>query len=529
MRLILFVLFFPFFLHAQERLGADNLGPLLAAEAMPNIAGGEDGHALVNGSSRSNSSELVRGIKYDYFRLTLPNSTSQLVGEPVDSGVLRLGPSLAPASDSTDFGFIYRGYIKVPENGTYTFYLTSDDGTDLVIDDQEVVDHDGNHGAYERSGSIDLEAGLHSVTIRYFQGRGGSVFEYAWQGPGFAKQAIPSEVWFAENTQPVLDDDPTVTSSKPVMMPVLDLLFNDGGGSTSDANAHERPGPNNTGPLVPESELALYTGPYRITTPGTIIEGVVIDREINIDADNVTIRNFVIRTDDKDPDGHYGIDVIGGEGHLFEDGFISGPRSSGIKAYTSFTARRLEIAHMGGDAIKAGSNFLIENNWMHSLGYGFEAHADGVQVSGSGGPGVIQGNGIIRHNFFDMLHGVLVPVPVPDRETEYANSQPIILKADFGPIDNVLIEGNWFDGGIFQVVLSDNDKEGSLNFGFPSNITITENIFGLIGHPHATQGPISADKRLENVDDPSDFEVVNDPFGDGFEVVNNQFNVDLSL
>ena len=255
-------------------------------------------------------------------------------------------------------------------------------------------------------------------------------------------------------------------------------------------HAQERPGPDNTGPLVAESQLIEYSGSTTIRTPDTIIEGVVINGTINIEADNVTIRNFVIRTG-----GFYGINVRSGTGHLFEDGLIFGARSSGILG-GDFTARRLEITHAGGDAIKPRRNFIIEKNWMHRLGYIDGSHADGIQMVGSN-----EGNGIIRYNFFDMRNDQ----QVPGENRNYANSQCIIIQTNNGSVDNVLIQGNWFEGAGFQILVNERNDNGP-----PTNITITENIFGLVGLPHAQFGPLSLR-------------------GAEYNVFNNQFNVDLSV
>jgi len=253
--------------------------------------------------------------------------------------------------------------------------------------------------------------------------------------------------------------------------------------------AQERPGPDNTGPLVDESQLVEYTGRTTIRTDNTVIEGVIINGTLNIEADNVTLRNFIIRSE-----GIYGINIRSGTGHLFEDGLIYGPTSAAILG-GDFTARRLEITHSGADGFKARRNFVIENNWLHSLGYIDGAHADGLQMVGNN-----EGNGIIRYNFFDMRNDV----PIPGENRNYAASQCIIIQTNNGSIDDVLIQGNWFDGAGFQVLINERNDNGP-----PTNITITENIFGLEGLPFAQFGPLSLR-------------------GGVYNEFNNQFNVDLS-
>jgi outer membrane protein OmpA-like peptidoglycan-associated protein len=68
------------------------------------------------------------------------------------------------------FAIDYRGRINLPQAGTYTFRLTSDDGSKLFIDGREVVDNDGIHGVESRDAEVTLTAGLHELRVPYFQG-----------------------------------------------------------------------------------------------------------------------------------------------------------------------------------------------------------------------------------------------------------------------------------------------------------------------------------------------------------------------
>ncbi|MFJ9037246.1 family 16 glycoside hydrolase [Streptomyces sp. NPDC102406] len=78
------------------------------------------------------------------------------------------------------------GYLVVPSEGTYTFRLTSDDGSRLTIDDREVIDHDGLHGAEPKDGAIQLTAGSHPFRVDYFEAGGGQQLTLAWKPPGAA-------------------------------------------------------------------------------------------------------------------------------------------------------------------------------------------------------------------------------------------------------------------------------------------------------------------------------------------------------
>jgi hypothetical protein len=68
------------------------------------------------------------------------------------------------------FAVDYTGRFSVPNGGLYSFALTSDDGSRLLIDGKGVVDNDGVHGSRTATGQAQLAGGLHAVEVQYFQG-----------------------------------------------------------------------------------------------------------------------------------------------------------------------------------------------------------------------------------------------------------------------------------------------------------------------------------------------------------------------
>jgi outer membrane protein OmpA-like peptidoglycan-associated protein len=68
------------------------------------------------------------------------------------------------------FALDYKGTFAVPATGTYRFRLTSDDGSRLLIDGQQVIDNDGIHGEAAVEGSAELSEGAHAIEVQYFQG-----------------------------------------------------------------------------------------------------------------------------------------------------------------------------------------------------------------------------------------------------------------------------------------------------------------------------------------------------------------------
>lgn len=78
-----------------------------------------------------------------------------------------------PAEAKGNIGLVIKGFINVPEDGIYTFALTSDDGSTLVIDGDPVIDNDGPHGPREVIGQKALAKGYHPIEVRYFDSNGG--------------------------------------------------------------------------------------------------------------------------------------------------------------------------------------------------------------------------------------------------------------------------------------------------------------------------------------------------------------------
>jgi mono/diheme cytochrome c family protein len=103
-----------------------------------------------------------------------------------------------------NFGVRFSGAIRIPADGKYTFYTTSDDGSRLYIDGKPVVDNDGIHAAEEKAGTVDLKAGDYPFAVTFIQGGNEAVLSAAWEGPGIAKQDIPADALFTVGGRPMV-------------------------------------------------------------------------------------------------------------------------------------------------------------------------------------------------------------------------------------------------------------------------------------------------------------------------------------
>jgi Ca2+-binding RTX toxin-like protein len=93
-----------------------------------------------------------------------------------------------------NFALRFSGFIDITTTGTYTFYTSSDDGSQLFINGQLVVDNGGLHGTQERAGAIHLTAGQHKIVVTMYEVGGGEFLSAAYEGPGVIKQIIPGSV-----------------------------------------------------------------------------------------------------------------------------------------------------------------------------------------------------------------------------------------------------------------------------------------------------------------------------------------------
>ena len=96
----------------------------------------------------------------------------------------------------TNMGFIFNGFIKIPKDGKYTFYLSSNDGSRLYLDDNLAINNDGAHGTKEESVQLSLKVGFHKLSVSYFQLGGKSNLKMSWSGNGFRKTEMPPIIYF---------------------------------------------------------------------------------------------------------------------------------------------------------------------------------------------------------------------------------------------------------------------------------------------------------------------------------------------
>jgi len=139
--------------------------------------------------------ELVPGLSYSYYEGSFNRVADIKKIPPVESGTLSRF-SIEKRKRDENFAFIFEGYIKIPKDGIYTFYVISNDGSVLYLNNDEFINNDGPHASREESNAMALRVGKHKIELKYFQMGGGQQLTVLWSGPGFERIEIPASALF---------------------------------------------------------------------------------------------------------------------------------------------------------------------------------------------------------------------------------------------------------------------------------------------------------------------------------------------
>ena len=112
--------------------------------------------------------------------------------KPVSSGVLSPAfIALRPRKREENFGFVFEGTLNVPQNGEYTFYLDSDDGSRISLAGKKTLEKTSAGGqGQEQHTTVHLNAGAVPFRLEYLQGGGPFGISVAWSGPTFARRPL---------------------------------------------------------------------------------------------------------------------------------------------------------------------------------------------------------------------------------------------------------------------------------------------------------------------------------------------------
>jgi beta-glucosidase len=133
------------------------------------------------------SSGTGTGLTASYYNNTGMTGTPVLTRNESAVDDVWGGNSPATGVNTTNWSAKFTGTIKAPATGSYTFSLTSDDGSRLIINGTTVINGWFNQGSTTRTGTISLTAGQSAtIEVDYYQAGGASNLSLGWQIPGLS-------------------------------------------------------------------------------------------------------------------------------------------------------------------------------------------------------------------------------------------------------------------------------------------------------------------------------------------------------
>ena len=104
--------------------------------------------------------------------------------------------SLSDTTRKEHVGLVFEGWINIPEDALYDFYLSGDDGTKLWVDGEVLISSEHPNGSDLRTTKIALKKGFHGVKLAYLQIGGDASLRFEVASDKLKRQTVPSNWWF---------------------------------------------------------------------------------------------------------------------------------------------------------------------------------------------------------------------------------------------------------------------------------------------------------------------------------------------
>lgn len=147
-------------------------------------------NSLVSVSNIQLLDVAVNGWNYAYYEgkwKLLPDFSKEKI---LSKGVCK-GLGFDNINKREDYwAIVFSSNLWIDIEASYTIYLTSDDGSRLLIDGKQIAIMDGTHGAQTAMGIATLTKGYHKIVVEYFEAVGGQSLELAIQPDGGTKKTI---------------------------------------------------------------------------------------------------------------------------------------------------------------------------------------------------------------------------------------------------------------------------------------------------------------------------------------------------
>ncbi|MGE0144438.1 MAG: PA14 domain-containing protein [Planctomycetota bacterium] len=161
--------------------------------------GADERHAvaawLLRDQVRGDAPASQPGLQVECFELKITSA-----GLPELDGLTPASTGYATAVDvakrtrNDHFALRFRGFLDVPADGEWRFWLGSDDSSWLWLDGELVVRNEGIAPYRERNAKRKLTRGMHRIEVVFTEAEGGEQLDLQWAGPGTSRRDVPAAV-----------------------------------------------------------------------------------------------------------------------------------------------------------------------------------------------------------------------------------------------------------------------------------------------------------------------------------------------
>jgi mono/diheme cytochrome c family protein len=135
--------------------------------------------------------KIATNLSYAYYEGSWDNLPDLRSLKPVSTG-LSSGFDIGVRKRNDNFALVFTGFLHIPTDGNFRFFIGSDDGSRLLISGEDVVVNDGIHPHTVKGGQKQLTKGAHAVRVEYFEKGGEESLTVEVEGPGLPRQPLAS-------------------------------------------------------------------------------------------------------------------------------------------------------------------------------------------------------------------------------------------------------------------------------------------------------------------------------------------------
>ena len=138
-----------------------------------------------------------KGLRYAYNEGNFMSCKEVLDAPVKKNGITPVFGTDTVKQREDHFGIVFKGLMKIDQEGEYVMSICTDDGSKGWLDGQLIWDVDRDGGGFKDI-FLKLEAGYHRVEVQYFENYGGDEVTIGLEGPGIFVENLPASMLYYE-------------------------------------------------------------------------------------------------------------------------------------------------------------------------------------------------------------------------------------------------------------------------------------------------------------------------------------------